>query len=274
MLANPSRASPSARFAQVRWQLPVRNHGGEKFAHHTDARLQLQARPASLYDYDPSWPHSKAEPPIPKGFTDGATDSSWRRQFLPLALSLSATVGFTRVYHGALGKQRGTQGVLIPRSMRPQTCPILARAERLGRRTGTTSGGLYTVGPAGQLDTRTHRWALGYLRKQTCGPRAQVSARGGNMGWREVEWDGSEWRCMSHLVGFVLFFYFLFLFFLYIFSNPNMDSNLNSNFVIHQLLHTIFVQLKEISFEDMYLNILFLFPFSFLIFKFYFKFRV
>jgi hypothetical protein len=59
-------------------------------------------------------------------------------------------------------------------------------------------------------------------------------------------------------LAFVLFFsFFLFLFpliFFYIFSNPNMDSNFNSNLVIRQLLHSIFVQLREVSFEDIYLR--------------------
>jgi hypothetical protein len=33
-----------------------------------------------------------------------------------------------------------------------------------------------------------------------------------------------------------------------------MDSNFNSNLVIRQLLHSIFVQLREVSFEDIYLR--------------------
>jgi hypothetical protein len=80
-------------------------------------------------------------------------------------------------------------------------------------------------------------------------PRWEHGLARGGVRWARMEVHGSSsWFC------FILLFSIPFLF--YIFSNPNMDSNLNSNFVIHQLLHTIFVQLKEISFEDMYFQIL------------------
>jgi hypothetical protein len=79
-----------------------------QFAHHPDARLQSQARrlpwtiPMPL-GHTPGQNH-----PHRRGFTDGATDSSWQRQFLPLALSLSATVGSRGSTMESLEEQGGT----------------------------------------------------------------------------------------------------------------------------------------------------------------------
>lgn len=106
-------------------------------------------------------------------------------------------------------------------------------------------------------------------------------AQRGYVKWAETEWAQDALSLpfsLSFLIFFSSFFYsfFLLYFFIY-FSNPNMDSNFNSNLVIRQLLHSMFVQLREVSFEDIYLRYtiyIFLSPFSFLIFKFYFQFRV
>jgi hypothetical protein len=78
-------------------------------------------------------------------------------EFPPLSLSLSVAVRPTSVYRGALEEQGGTQGGSYPQVKAATTCPILARAERLGRRMGTTSGSLCTMGPVGQSHGRTHR---------------------------------------------------------------------------------------------------------------------
>jgi hypothetical protein len=128
-----------------------------------------------------SHPHRRSSPATRLAFPGGVESPPL------LSLSLFVAVRPTRVYHGALEEQGGTQGGSYPQVKAATTCPILVRAERLGRRMGTTSNSLCTVGPAGQSHGCTHRRALRYPRKQTCGPRAQVSARGGNMGWREVE---------------------------------------------------------------------------------------
>jgi hypothetical protein len=65
----------------------------------------------------------------------------------------------------------------------------------------------------------------------------------------------------AHLVGFVFILLFSIPFPFSLFSNPNFNSNLNSNFISHHL-HYI-CAIKSNQFEDIYLNILFIFLYHF-----------
>jgi hypothetical protein len=70
-----------------------------------------------------------------------------------LSLSLSMAVRSTRVYRGALGKQGGTQGVLIPRSMRPQRARFSRELNGLAEGRG---GRAADSAPWAPLDSQTH----------------------------------------------------------------------------------------------------------------------
>jgi hypothetical protein len=89
----------------------------------------------------------------------------------PPLLSLFVAVMSTRVYRGALGNREAPRGS-YPRVNAAPTCPILARAERLGRRTGTTSSAFCSTGPTRQrahnyLRDRAHeQWPSEHARQR------------------------------------------------------------------------------------------------------------
>jgi hypothetical protein len=98
----------------------------------------------------------------------------------------------TRVYHGAPEEQGGTQGVLIPRLMRPQRARFLRElnglADERGQRTAVTA----LVGPAEQSQTRSLARMSTQLPGETniWAPRASEFGRGGDGLAREERWSG------------------------------------------------------------------------------------
>ena len=96
------------------WAEPAcSGHGGEQFAHHTDAKLQLNARPASLDDYDPSWPRTKAKPPAPKG-VHRRRDKFFLTASIPLrGARCSGRTKLAR--YGHRGKNGSREHLFIPR---------------------------------------------------------------------------------------------------------------------------------------------------------------
>jgi hypothetical protein len=78
-------------------------------------KTPIASAPASLDDSDAPWPHSRAEPPAPKG-VHRRCDGFFLAASIPPPSSLSLrNGGFTRVYHGVTGGTgRHLGGVLIP----------------------------------------------------------------------------------------------------------------------------------------------------------------
>jgi hypothetical protein len=109
-----------------------------------------------------------------------------------LSLSLSVVVRSTRVCRGAPEEQGGTQGVLIPRLMRPQCARFLRElndlADEQGRQTAVTA----PVGPAEQSQTRSPARMSTQLPGETdiWAPRASEFEHGGDGLAREKRWSG------------------------------------------------------------------------------------
>jgi hypothetical protein len=81
------------------------------------------------------------------------------------------------------------------------------------------------------------------------GPRHLVTHAWVRLGCARVSFSGPEWWCEAHLVGFC----FILLFFIpfSLFSNPNLNSSLNSNYMAHHLHYICAV--KSNKFKDIYI---------------------
>jgi hypothetical protein len=196
--------------------------------------------------------HIKAEPPAPKGFTDGATDSSWRLQFLPLALSLSLSLSLRNggVHEGLPRSTGGTWrhiGGFLSQVNATLTSPIHARAERRGRRTRKTSDSHCPGGPTCKL-TRAERGAGPNVRPHrrfvASSARGRQCSAGRLTKWSHlaapdfVQLGRAVGRPNGPIVWFqpgwtVFPFSFSFLFSFSHFPNSNLFSNLNSNIMVN-----------------------------------------